>query len=313
MASPLDLGCAGTTEHDQFFLLTEDTFHASYLRAAWQQEFRGWPGFAGIVIRADPEPAGIRTARREFALEYQGKHELPADGWRELARLYPDLGEADRAMVTSFGVPAHPVADAEKTACLGAALNSASTRDWLAARCAGPVKPWFFIFLDRLLAPWWLELTGSRVINAHSAVLPHARGSYAIEQIAASRDAERFRTSAGATVHYVDQGIDTGPIIWTERFRDPFGFESIWECKGRSFALGFTGLIQVASRIAGQSATGPAGVAPAASAHRADFKRADFTPAVRHAAQAGFLAMKEAARAAGPLPGWSRPSGRPGA
>jgi phosphoribosylglycinamide formyltransferase 1 len=165
------------------------------------------------------------------------------------------------------------------------------------------VKPWFFIFIDRLLAPWWLELTGGRVINAHSAVLPHARGSYAIEQVAADRDAARFRQSAGATVHYVDQGVDTGPIIWAERFRDPFGFESIWDCKCRSFALGFTGLIHVASRIAGQLVTGPAGVAPAGSTHGTDFKRADFTPAVRQAAEAGFLAMKQASRPAESPPG----------
>src|SRR5579859_607244 len=106
--------------------------------------------------------------------------------------------------------------------------------------------PFVFVFLDQLLDPWWIELTDSRIINGHSAVLPYARGMFAIENVAISQNIEAFKKAAGATVHYIDTGIDTGPIIRAERLIDPLRFSSIWELKGRTFTSVFNLLIEVA-------------------------------------------------------------------
>ena len=88
-----------------------------------------------------------------------------------------------------------------------------------------------------------------RIYDAHSAVLPYARGMFAIEQVAATGDIDHFRNAAGATVHVVDEGIDTGPIVRRERLADPFGASSIWECKAQSFILGFDLLLEGAEAV----------------------------------------------------------------
>jgi hypothetical protein len=58
-------------------------------------------------------------------------------------------------------------------------------------------------------------------------------------QVAATGDIDHFRNAAGAAVHVVDEGVDTGPIVRRGRLADSFGASSIWECKARSFILGF--------------------------------------------------------------------------
>jgi phosphoribosylglycinamide formyltransferase 1 len=71
----------------------------------------------------------------------------------------------------------------------------------------------------RLLTPFFLKslyrhqkgLPG--VMNIHPALLPAFPGAHAYE------DAYRYAVKvSGVTVHYVDEGIDTGPIILQESF-----------------------------------------------------------------------------------------------
>lgn len=94
------------------------------------------------------------------------------------------------------------------------------------------------IFLDCILNNWWLSLS-SNIINAHSAVLPHARGINAIEQIVASGDFNKFMKSVGATIHYIDDGIDTGKIIKFKHLKFPLSYNSIWELKGACYLLAY--------------------------------------------------------------------------
>ncbi|NES69686.1 MAG: hypothetical protein F6K24_32965 [Okeania sp. SIO2D1] len=70
------------------------------------------------------------------------------------------------------------------------------------------------------------------MVNCHSAVLPYARGMHCIENLAIYKNINQFRQAAGVTIHYVDEGVDTGSIIRTERIVDPFCFNSIWDLKG---------------------------------------------------------------------------------
>lgn len=60
----------------------------------------------------------------------------------------------------------------------------------------------------RLLGPAFLERFGGRIINSHPALLPAFPGTRAVAEALA----HGVRVS-GATVHLVDAGVDTGPIV----------------------------------------------------------------------------------------------------
>jgi phosphoribosylglycinamide formyltransferase-1 len=61
----------------------------------------------------------------------------------------------------------------------------------------------------RLLTPAFLARFPQRVINVHPALLPAFPGVRAIEQAVAYGV-----KVTGVTVHFVDEGVDSGPIIF---------------------------------------------------------------------------------------------------
>jgi phosphoribosylglycinamide formyltransferase-1 len=63
-----------------------------------------------------------------------------------------------------------------------------------------------------LLRPSFLERFSGRIVNTHSAPLPEFPGPKPIEDVLAAGASE-----TAATVHYVDAGVDTGPVIAAER------------------------------------------------------------------------------------------------
>jgi len=65
----------------------------------------------------------------------------------------------------------------------------------------------------RILSPEFVERYKNRIVNIHPSLLPKYPGTHAIEKSYASGDME-----LGVTVHYVDKGMDTGPIIRQESF-----------------------------------------------------------------------------------------------
>jgi phosphoribosylglycinamide formyltransferase-1 len=58
----------------------------------------------------------------------------------------------------------------------------------------------------------FFEHYAGRIVNTHSAPLPEFPGAHPIEDVLAAGVSE-----TAATVHYVDEGIDTGPVIAAER------------------------------------------------------------------------------------------------
>jgi phosphoribosylglycinamide formyltransferase 1 len=95
-----------------------------------------------------------------------------------------------------------------------AAYESRERRDeamaaWLEERgvelvvCAG--------FMHLLRKPF-LDRYGGRIVNTHSAPLPAFPGAHPIEDVLAAGV-----TETAATVHYVDEGVDSGPVIAAER------------------------------------------------------------------------------------------------
>ncbi|WJY67610.1 phosphoribosylglycinamide formyltransferase [Corynebacterium auris] len=60
----------------------------------------------------------------------------------------------------------------------------------------------------RILGPEFLERFEGRLINTHPALLPAFPGAHAV------RDAMAYGVKVtGTTVHYIDEGVDTGEII----------------------------------------------------------------------------------------------------
>jgi phosphoribosylglycinamide formyltransferase-1 len=62
-----------------------------------------------------------------------------------------------------------------------------------------------------LLRSTFLDRFAGRIVNTHSAPLPDFPGAHPIEDVLAARAPE-----TAATVHYVDEGIDTGAVIRAE-------------------------------------------------------------------------------------------------
>jgi phosphoribosylglycinamide formyltransferase-1 len=87
--------------------------------------------------------------------------------------------------------------------------RDAAMADWLSGHgvdlvvCAGYMH---------LLRRSFLERFPARVINTHSAPLPEFPGPHPIHDVLAAGVPE-----TAATVHYVDGGIDSGPVIAAER------------------------------------------------------------------------------------------------
>jgi phosphoribosylglycinamide formyltransferase-1 len=81
--------------------------------------------------------------------------------------------------------------------------------EWLQSRdvdlvvCAG--------YMHLFRKPFF-DYYGGRIVNTHSAPLPDFPGAHPIEDVLAAGVDE-----TAATVHYVDEGIDTGPVIAAER------------------------------------------------------------------------------------------------
>jgi phosphoribosylglycinamide formyltransferase-1 len=63
-----------------------------------------------------------------------------------------------------------------------------------------------------LLTPGFLERFPAAVVNVHPSLLPAFPGAHAVEEQLAAGVAE-----SGATVHFVDQGVDSGPVLAQER------------------------------------------------------------------------------------------------
>jgi phosphoribosylglycinamide formyltransferase-1 len=60
----------------------------------------------------------------------------------------------------------------------------------------------------KLVGPAVLERFGGRLINTHPALLPAFPGAHAVRDALAAGVA-----TTGATVHVIDAGLDTGPVL----------------------------------------------------------------------------------------------------
>ena len=86
--------------------------------------------------------------------------------------------------------------------------------DWLAAR-----EPQLIVLAGfmELLTPQFITRFAGRMINVHPALLPAFPGLGAIQQAL-----DYGVRVTGVTVHFVDEGTDTGPVLLQEAFSLPY-------------------------------------------------------------------------------------------
>lgn len=83
----------------------------------------------------------------------------------------------------------------------------------------------------RLLTPVLVDAYAGRIVNIHPSLLPKYPGTSAIEESFSSEDEE-----LGITIHYVDHGMDSGPII-ARRSLPRVSGESLDQAEARIHAL----------------------------------------------------------------------------
>jgi phosphoribosylglycinamide formyltransferase-1 len=116
----------------------------------------------------------------------------------------PDVPALERAKRAGVATRAFPLAQyetrEERDDAMGAWLEEQGV-DLVV--CAGYMHLLRRPFLDRF---------AGRIVNTHSAPLPDFPGAHPIEDVLAAGVDE-----TAATVHYVDEGVDTGAVIVAER------------------------------------------------------------------------------------------------
>jgi phosphoribosylglycinamide formyltransferase-1 len=96
--------------------------------------------------------------------------------------------------------------------------RDAAIADWLEERGAELVVLAGYM---QLLDPAFLARFPQRVVNVHPALLPAFPGIGSVEQAVAYGV-----KVAGVTVHFVDEGVDTGPIIAQRAIEVPEGADA---------------------------------------------------------------------------------------
>ena len=136
-------------------------------------------------------------------------HGRPADPRIEVALVISDVPGAralERARAAGIATAVFPVADYKSRAAHDLAMVSAVEE-------AGADLVVLAGYM-RLVSPEFVHCLPDRIINLHPALLPAFPGTTSIS------DAVQYGVKVtGVTVHFVDEGLDSGPIIAQEPVR----------------------------------------------------------------------------------------------
>jgi len=111
-----------------------------------------------------------------------------------------DAGALDRARRADVETAVFPASDYEDRDARDSALG-----DWIEGREADLVVLAGYM---QLLSPEFVGRFRQRVVNVHPALLPSFPGIDAVQQAI-----DHGSKVTGVTVHFVDEGMDSGPII----------------------------------------------------------------------------------------------------
>jgi phosphoribosylglycinamide formyltransferase 1 len=109
----------------------------------------------------------------------------------------------DRAAKAGVEAAAFPAVEFD-----GREHRDAEMADWLTERGVELVVLAGYM---QILTPAFLDRFEGRILNVHPSLLPSFPGAHAIDDALA-----HGVKVTGATVHFVDEGVDTGPIVLQE-------------------------------------------------------------------------------------------------
>lgn len=116
----------------------------------------------------------------------------------------PGVRALERAKRAGIATAAFPLDHYEDRPQRDAAMAS-----WLETQGVGAVVCAGYM---HVLTPAFLERFPGRILNVHPSLLPAFPGARAVDDALAAGVRE-----TGVTVHLVDEGIDTGPVVAQER------------------------------------------------------------------------------------------------
>jgi len=131
---------------------------------------------------------------------------LPAAGHSVCCLVYDRKDAYARIRAERAEIPAHYV-------CYAGKKREHAERE--IAEIIGTYEPEYIVLAGfmRMLTPWFVTEFSGKIINIHPALLPRHPGTHGIEDSYNSGDSE-----LGITIHYVDEGMDTGPVIHQASF-----------------------------------------------------------------------------------------------
>jgi methionyl-tRNA formyltransferase len=120
-------------------------------------------------------------------------------------------------------------------------------RDQNAPNSIAQVREWspdLIVFSGgNILRPRLLEIPRLGVLNLHLGLLPETRGMSSPEWSLLTG------IPIGVTIHYIDAGIDTGPILRRCEFPEAFRCESLDDLRNRMIAFGIEKIIDVVADL----------------------------------------------------------------
>lgn len=282
------------SRYQSIYLLTDGgTFQTAYLLNGWARILRERPDSelsTGIMLRKGSRANFLK--KLAFHERHAGRTRLTMPMREELENLYSPLVPIEEVMIQRSGIPALPESLSKRLLHFEARINTPEAYARLNAEIDGVGPMVILTYLDCILKGDWLSRPQA-LLNVHPGVLPYCRGINAIEQMAlkASQEGtpERFLQSAGATVHYIDAGVDTGPIIRAEQLREPLSYPSLASLKADVYDLSYRMLLDEAKRLLEYPLSLPAGVVPSPELVGPNFLRKHFRPAE---CEAAFVRLK---------------------
>lgn len=219
----------------EIFILTEVEFHTSYLINMIEKNNHDLLMVKYIIRNKNNVSSKALTLVHE---KLSGLHKLSHDDMELLKSVYGSVSNSELSLISRYGVPKLHALSGEDIIEVDS-FNNKEVKKFLELNkknenCA-------LIFLDCILDDWWIDFFDKKIVNAHSAILPYARGMNAIEQHCLAIDsAKELEAAAGATLHYVDSGIDTGNIIKQNGLKMIWKLSSLWDLKAESYMCAFS-------------------------------------------------------------------------
>lgn len=272
-----------------FHLLYERSFLGSVLASVFHRRFDAHSGYCGALVLGESPPASAADEKQVLHGVYGGRKDLNADELMYARSRYRDFNDTSEQIVKQFGFPSQSDFEPHRAKYIGARLEEA--HDVALALSERGTEHYVFCFADQIFRGVWLR-PPITLLNGHPGVLPFGRGVGALEQIAATGDRAWFGLAAGVTVHFITAEIDAGPIVRSQRLREPYSFDSLQQLRAFVFVLLFELMADVAEALPRDGRSVPVGVSPEGRNQYPCFRRRDRTTELKERAATTFLSMK---------------------